>query len=1100
MSTRILLAPVGAGKTENVLTQLAERLRQHPFDRVWVVLASSRQEDAFRQRLIEWEPGRRVWFNVEFFNFYNLYQHLLDDEGTPYRQIGEAARFRLLRQRIASLRHELTVFGEIAHTPGFIRITGEFIYELKQSRIDPLAFQRAARSEKDHDLARIYAAYQANLQHHGLVDREGQGWLAVEALDKNPRLAADLALLIVDGFDQFTPVQVDLLAALARRADESLITLTTVSGRERTVGRRFSQALERLQARFDSPPTVEEIGHAAAADRHPDLQHVIVHAFQRNPLQRASSGGIKLIEAPDPAAEVGAVLRRVKRLLLDSIPPDEILIVLRDWERYRPHFTLLRRKYGLPLALHYGEPLAENPAVIALLNLLRLHATDFRRRDVIDVLRSPYFRFPQLDAAGVDLLDRISRELIITGGRELWLQAIRQAEQMGFISAGEGGPLRDGGEDEVGVRPDDATIKQLYDGLQAFFALVTPPVEADVSGYIQWLAGLIGPDPDRPPREEDELADESPADHGPGMIACARAMSAGDEIVARDLLALQGVQRVLRELLSAHDLLYSLDAENGTVIDWGTFQDDLLAAIHTTAINPRPSHTGQVLVTAATDARGLPHRYVFILGLNEGLFPAPLSEDPLYLDSERRQLQDAGIPLLQRSERAADDGVFYELICLPRERLTLSRPTVQEGKPWIESALWRAVSGVFADRDELLQRDRVAIGQTVAAEEAAARDEAAVAVADALSSPAGEVAGQVWPVHAWLQTAEPGYWDHIRAGRGIEMGRLSPAPHDRYSGRLEDPRLIEWVAARLGPYRRWSASQLNDFGLCAFRFFAKRLLKLDALEEPEEGMDALQHGTLNHEILEQTYTHIREAGLGIVPENLDQALGFLREAAARVFAEAPARLGFRASGLWEQEQTVILRRLEHLLRFDFGVDGDNPAQKFGTELRRPYLLEAAFGKSGDVRIDLGDDAGPLLLSGLIDRIDRQGHDAVIIDYKTQSGGIPTSELATGRNFQMMVYLEGARALLAGDPDAPSRVAGGLFLHIRSRKASGVIQLDSENDMEALEGAREHLRHNLAQGRRGDFAVHPGRIDQGRCAQYCDFHHLCRVSATHRGKR
>ena len=51
------------------------------------------------------------------------------------------------------------------------------------------------------------------------------------------------------------------------------------------------------------------------------------------------------------------------------------------------------------LLLHYGDALANNPAVIALLNLLELARYGFRRRDVLDVLRSPYFAVPGIDEA-----------------------------------------------------------------------------------------------------------------------------------------------------------------------------------------------------------------------------------------------------------------------------------------------------------------------------------------------------------------------------------------------------------------------------------------------------------------------------------------------------------------------------------------------------------------------------------------------------------------------------------------------------------------------------------------------------------------------------
>ena len=141
-----------------------------------------------------------------------------------------------------------------------------------------------------------------------------------------------------------------------------------------------------------------------------------------------SDNTLALIEAPDPAQEVGAVLRHVKRLLLHgNAQPDDILIAVRDWERYAGHFASLGRTYKIPLSLHYGEPLASNPALVALLNLLALPDSGFRRRDLLDVLRSPYFAVAGLDSTWVDLLERVSQSQLVIGGRSEWLEAIERA-------------------------------------------------------------------------------------------------------------------------------------------------------------------------------------------------------------------------------------------------------------------------------------------------------------------------------------------------------------------------------------------------------------------------------------------------------------------------------------------------------------------------------------------------------------------------------------------------------------------------------------------------------------------------------------------------
>ena len=253
--------------------------------------------------------------------------------------------------------------------PGFVSVVAAFLLELKQNLIYPEDFEAAASTPKERELAAIYSRYQATLQAHKLVDREGEGWLAVEALEQQPDLAAGVDLLIVDGYDQFNHLQAKLLALLGGQAREAVITLTTVPEREATIGRRFQQALERLaDAYADAEVALEPVDlDEHEDDRAPALRHLSDHLLRPRAEKIAADDAITLIEAPDPAREVGAVLRRIKRLLLDGCEPDDILIAVRDWGRYGGQIAAQGRRYGLPLALHYGDPLANNPAVAALL-------------------------------------------------------------------------------------------------------------------------------------------------------------------------------------------------------------------------------------------------------------------------------------------------------------------------------------------------------------------------------------------------------------------------------------------------------------------------------------------------------------------------------------------------------------------------------------------------------------------------------------------------------------------------------------------------------------------------------------------------------------
>ncbi len=1073
MPAQLILAPVGAGKTERVIGELAQTLSVKPFAKAWALLASMRQERAFRQRLVEFAADRAVYFNVEFFSFYTLYARLLDSAGRPQRELDDLARRRLLRIILEQLRQsgQLELYQAIATKPGFVQIVAQFIYELKQNLIEPHVFERAAQagSAKDRDLHRIYQAYQTMLQQHDLVDREGLGWLALDALAEPNAVGQEVELFIVDGYDQFNLLQTRLLAALAGRVQQMVITLPWLGSSGDAAGRRFEQARARLQAAFEragQPLVIHEL--SSPAPRPPAL----VAMLDRKAAPRPADGRVRFIEAPDATQETAAVLRHVKRLLLNDCRPDDILIAVRDWAQYGAALAERGRAYGLPLALHYGEPLADNPAVIALLNLLLLPNRDYRWRDVLDVLRSPYFSIPGLDETALSAVARISQQRRVVSGRDAWLTALR--------SAGAA-PVNDDEGDALEPVSMDA---QLAEALANWFDALTPPPVATAAEYVAWLEQLIGYDP---APEEAEAGDEADAvGYTLNMVACVRRGHDG-----RDLAALAEFKRILRSFLAAQFLTEALGQE--PQLTWEAFLTELQAAVSAVSVQRSPNRDGQVLVTTVADARGLPHRHVFLLGLSEGVFPAPAPEDYLYLDSERRQLAAAGVALETQAERSADESLFVEMVGLASETLTLSRPTVKDGKPWPESHLWREMKARVSDAEDCLERVRS--GAVVPVAQAASLDEALLAVADGLN--ASQLDPQVAGVYNWLVEIGDAGWQQVRHGRDIELRRLSSRPHDQYAGRLQAQQSRAWVAERLGPGRVWSASQLNDLGMCGFRFFARRLLELEPLEEPEEGLDSAQFGTLHHDILERTYCRL--GSTPIRPENQQAALRALEEAADEVFASAPERLGFRPSALWDYEQKAIRRRLRRLVERDFSES--SPLQKAfaGEAERQPYRQEAAF-ELPLIELGVGDGVERLWARGRIDRMDRFGDCVYLVDYKTSSTVINKQEMQAGRNFQMLVYLLAAQRLLDQDPasDAPRQVAGGLFWHITrgQGETSEAVTLEDPAVTEGLARLAQHIQL----GRAGDFAVQPSRLTDGRCSKNCAYSRLCRVSVTHRHKR
>lgn len=1136
-NARLLLAPMGAGKTEAVQNRLFEVKAANPLCKVWILLPTDRQIVAFRQRLMR---QRRVILNTQFFNFYTLYRELLAIGGKPERCLDDLACAALLRWTIRDLheRNELRVLGSIAHTHGLVSLTAGLINELKQGLIRPEEFAKAAYTDRQRDLAAIYTAYQARLinpvsdqgetqEDQGLVDGEGEGWVALETTRDSDRLARDVDLLIVDGYDQFSPLQAELLKILAARARETIVTLTDPGART-NLGKRFREAIARLRDTDGVPsPFVQETRPARAGrERHTALEHLSAQLFAVEPETIDPGDGVVFIEAPDIAHEAAAVMRRVKHLLIeDHCAPDDMLIALRDWPRYGRVVAEVGRAFGVPLALHFGDMVGENPAVLALMRALELHAADFPTLALLDTLRSPYIDLPVWDANAVTDLDRLASRYLIVGGRARW-----QAAFDNEANAARREAMIDDEEDDTETNDPPLAIdrvESLRAALIALFDGVTPPPTAPLETYVKWIDNLIGedaaPTPDPSPTEGGEgnealevgsrsntdISSFSPPPEGEevgvtspppaftlGMPMRVREVS-GAGVVERDLAAMARFKMLLNGMRSIQALFRSLNVGR---IEYTRedFLADLRAALQFTRVDRGRGRDGRVLVTSVTDARGLPHAHIFILGAAESVFPAPAPEDPLLLDSERARLGALGelkARLQQAAEKTDDNGLFYELIAQAERSLTLSRPTYQDGAKWVESHLWRAARAVFTPGTPI---EREAIGAVVNVEDAATLGESALAAADRLTG------GETTRAAGWLSAAHGEAWARFAAARETERRRMSDEPSDEYSARLASPALMAWIAAKYGADHGWSASQFADYGRCGYYFFAKRLLALEAVRPLDEGANALEYGTLIHAILEKTYDDYAGAFGAIDFAHRDDAQAIARRHTARVLNEEPEAARLRAGPLADAERAEIGRRIEAIIDADF-----DPAVglKWPEGLRTPAHIEEGFGGFGspDVTIEVGGE--PIRLIGKIDRIDRVDEGGapsyLVLDYKTGSTDIPLKQIEKGRSLQMLIYLEAARALLSRKGERGA--IEGRFWHVGQHKFSGTVAVDpvgaplKEDAARAFAAGRGHMARYAARIRAGDFSMPPPTLIDDACMTNCPYAQLCRVSVTSRRK-
>ncbi|HKP87185.1 MAG TPA: PD-(D/E)XK nuclease family protein [Blastocatellia bacterium] len=1060
---RALIGPANSGKTERIISRVAEAMTEAR-GQVCVIVPSAHASSAVLDRLVDRLAARELKSKRQALTtFPNLYSAIIGRLGRNYTLLNLIERDRLLRRVIYELEEagRLVYFAGTSGMPGLVSAVAGFIDELWQTGLSPDAFNRiaGARGKKDKDLAMIYESYAETLNVLNATDSEAAGYLASRALASTPpSQSLGFSLVAADGFDFYSPVQTRVLALLAARGVETIVSLTYEEGRaahlwqKPTVERLRNAGVEFVQCSA-SPSTMIEV--AAARFMSDDAT--------RGSNEPEQGDAIQIISAPDRAAEARAAAHEVKRLAIENdYALRDIAIVCRSLSLYAHHIERVFGECSIPLTLDCSLGVAENPAILSLLKLLRLGSKSFPRRATIECLRSPYFDFSGLglNETAADLLDTISLETNVTRGRDQWITAIGTYATRMHRRRGEYGFNEDDG---VTIEQREAQFVTLQSNLNKFFEILTAPAAAPGSALAEWVIGTA-----------EKFRAQEPA--------------GATETGPRDKKALAEFYSIVNAL--GGDRVGSrLSGEHSREVRWPHFLAELERALSAVTYDRESPASDCVSVQEAHKTWPRRYRALFVLGLVEGEFPAKTAERAPFTNREREELRGAGVDLTETATDAGGDLTqFCKAIARATERLYLSYSrTDLTGGELLPSYLIEEVSAVarvketripqgFANAEQLISRN------------AASLEELAVMTARALASTANEGG---FRIHALAEDARAASrlldsqlpsWKTTLRGAAVERRRLYGSERGCYDGIIRDGELIDRLGQKFGPRHLWSASQINDYGSCPFRFFARHALKLTSAVEPGEGFAADQLGNAYHKILERLYARLRYERIRVSPETSEMAVAFADEASDEVLQEMLDGGTVRKGLLWDLDKREIKRRVARLLIKEAEWNDEQSAQ--------PIHLERKFGIGGEPPLVIEGEGGEVRLCGQIDRIDERDDGWVVIDYKTGRTPIPRSDALDGRNLQLPIYVMAATRAV----DTTATVASAYYLHIGSRKKGSELSRgdDSGLSVEALiEHAEKRILDYVARARKGIFPVKP---NDDRCHPGCEFDAMCRIQS------
>ena len=473
---------------------------------------------------------------------------------------------------------------------------------------------------------------------------------------------------------------------------------------------------------------------------------------------------------------------------------------------------------------------------------------------------------------------------------------------------------------------------------------------------------------------------------------------------------------------------------------------------------------------------GRPH--TFLVGLDEGRFPPAFGQDPLLLDGERGRLSE-DLPTADGRRESRRRDLARTLAGL-RSTVTLSYSCrdIREGRDQFPSpalvAAYRILSGnPQGDQSDFLQWERLP---------------KPVSFAAGGQRPALD--GSEW----WLGRlcASSGTIDrteeviecfpHLARGRAAVRARQSDE-FTPYDGR------VEAVTPQAAGTAVLSSSRLQAVGRCPLGYFFERVLGIDLPEEikrdPDEWLDALEKGTLLHEVFRNFMAELLDEDL--LPDlerDRPRLEGLLDEAIAEWTERTPP----------PRPDLFHAQRRELLAACRIFLAGEEDFCRSST----PVYLESAVGmpsEANDYALGAREPV-PLALPGgaettargRIDRIDRVGEETEqlydVWDYKTGSPSrYESGTFNEGRLVQHALYLALARKCLREriSPKANVRQFGYFFA---SEKGEGrritFTPEDLAGGLEIIDGLRR-----VAEA--GSFSATTSKKD----CRYCDFATICR---------
>lgn len=971
---------------------------------------------------------------------------------------GSALGSLILRQSINDVELKYLSVYRKGLPAGIIRRIEALISDFKENGITPEALIKEAGEVKDAgklkllDIASIYKTYQENVRKMGLMEY-GDLYHELNSLTDEEfqtlfnHLFGGVEYVVVKDFDYLTDPEAELLRKAASAEGPRMFVKFNYHSGNKHIFSHLEPAISRLRNRG-----FQEFNISQARDNNED----IVQSFRKHAAEKLFNNYreekikdfesvLHVMEAADREKEVLLIAGEIKRLIRENnVRPESICVAFNLIEKYSPVIRDTWETAGIPLNITDRKFLKDSLIVAQIMSLLEIAESSYSAVSMERFVRGGSLK---LFSSGFTGFRSISRRLNDPQNYKEWLLSLKKAERQ---------------IDEIWEIPEENKRKVRDELRRAGRAVkqvrrLLRPFEKKMSHFefTRNLTSLFN------------IVD---------LTAVMSSWSSGE------IHALNTFIESVNEIFNQDHTASSSDEKHTLKY----FLDQIRMVINQVRYAEAEKPGYGVMVTTLGEMRGLKFDYLFIGGMCDGDLPAGFN--PAIILHGAEQLGREKHLLKERYH-------FLGALNSWEKALYLSSPLSDKRRDLVVSGFVTEFRYVF----EVTEIKPDAFSKVVLS-----RRE----LLEKLGKNAG-MNGSV-TLHSEDKLPENLKKDILHAVEVTKRRRKArPGKADQYSGILnksENP-AEHSISARAAEALRkmeeenYSVTRLEIYQRCPFRFFLKKILKIEAAGPDTDEAEAFEIGTLLHSVLFEFYTEI--SGRGIILQNSDDetfslALGILFGIAER---EINSQKFIRPLSFFEKEKILGIRgKRENSILYRF-----LEIERKSDPEYRPMFFETAF-ENIEARNSASENV-IASLKGKIDRIDVNEKERTfrVIDYKLGGKKPSEDDLYGGISLQLPVYMYAASLLLKEKFNEDYHPEGAYIYPLKTgaKDASGMLpavkkkngSVSGEDIMlneKLIEIALASVKESIRNISSGNFSLSLLKDREVKACAWCEFKSICRV--------